>query len=205
MQYHRSLAFTQRSDVITSTAARMSQRSADRVHLKQEIFNKCLRVFHWRKLACHCKFLEHHWRAVVCGYWLEPYALCAGSGFIRSCCYWKWIPWAIWIQLIQLNTVNNWSDSETEPCHMGAVTSSFEGWNRTPVQLDCPRSFVPQSLHCIWLPPVKDIKQTTSTGGEVTLALSCSARVYNDNGPTDSRSLETHEIVTCRSLQTWTE
>lgn len=65
--------------------------------------------------------------APVCGYWLEPNVSCAGSGFIRSCCYWKWIPWAIWIQLIQLNTVNNWSDSETEPCHMGAVTSSFAG------------------------------------------------------------------------------
>lgn len=50
------------------------------------------------------------------------------QGFICSCCYWKWIPGAIWIQLIQLNTVNNWSDSETEPCHMGAVTSSFKGW-----------------------------------------------------------------------------
>lgn len=143
--------------------------------------------------------------AVVCGYWLEPYVLCAGSGFICSCCYWKWIPWAIWIQLIQLNAVNNWSDSETEPCHMGAVTSSFEGWNCTPVQLDCPRSFVPQSVHCIWLPPVKDTKQTMSTEGEVTLALSCSARVYNDNRLSDSQGLETHDIVTWHSLQTWAQ
>lgn len=134
----------------------------------------------------------------------EPYVLCAGSGFICSCCYWKWIPRAIWIQLIQLNAVNNWSDSETEPCHMGAVTSSFQGWNRTPVQLDCPGSFVPQSVHCIWLPPVKDTKQTMRTEGEVTLALSRSARLYKDNRLTDSRGLATHEIVTCCSLQTQT-
>ncbi len=124
--------------------------------------------------------------AVVCGYIdLEPYVLCAGSGFICSCCYRKWIPRAIWIQLIQLNTVNNWSDSETEPCHMGAVTSSFKVWNRTPVQLDCPGPFVPQSVHCIWLLPVKDTKQTMRTEGEVTQALSRTARLYQDNRLTD--------------------
>lgn len=117
----------------------------------------------------------------------------------------KWIPWAIWIQLIQLNAVNNWSDSETDPSHMGVVTSSFEGWNPTPVQLDCPRSFVPQSVHCIWLQPVKDTKQSMRTEGEVTLALSRSARVRKDNRPNDNQSLEAHEIVTWCSLQTWTQ
>lgn len=96
--------------------------------------------------------------ASVCAYRFVPNVSCAGSGFICSRRYWKWIPWAIWIQLIQLNTVNNWSDSETEPCHMGAVTSPL-GENLSPVQLDCPGLFVPQSAHCIWLPPVKDTKQ----------------------------------------------
>lgn len=134
---------------------------------------------------------------------LEPHVLCACSGFICSCCYWKWIPGAIWIQLIQLNTVNNWSDSETELCHMGAVTSSFKGWNGTPVQLDCPGLFVPQSVHCIWLPPVKDTKQTMRTHGEVTLALWGSARLCKDNRLTDSRGPETREIVTCCSTRAW--
>lgn len=97
--------------------------------------------------------------ASVCGYRFAPNVSCAGSGFICSRRYWKRIPRAIWIQLIQLNTVNNWSDSETEPCHMGAVTSPLAGRNPTPVQLDCPGLFVPQSAHCIWLPPVKDTKQ----------------------------------------------
>lgn len=69
---------------------------------------------------------------------------------------------------------------------------------------DCPGSFVPQSVHCIWLPPVKDTKQTMRTDGEVTLALSRSARLYKDNGLTDSQDRETHEIVTCWSLPTWT-
>lgn len=134
---------------------------------------------------------------------LEPHVLCACSGFICSCCYWKWIPGAIWIQLIQLNAVNNWSDSETELCHMGAVTSSFKGWNGTPVQLDCPGLFVPQSVHCIWLPPVKDTKQTMRTHGEVTLALWGSARLCKDNRLTDSRGPETREIVTCCSTRAW--
>lgn len=97
--------------------------------------------------------------ASVCGYRFLPNVPCAGSGFICSRRYWKRIPWAIWIQLIQLNTVNNWSDSETEPCHMGAVTSPLAGRNLSPMQLDCPGLFVPQSAHCIWLPPVKDTKQ----------------------------------------------
>lgn len=97
--------------------------------------------------------------ASVCGYRFVPNVSCAGSGFICVRRYWKRIPWAIWIQLIQLNTVNNWSDSETEPCHMGTVTSPLAGRNPTPVQLDCPGLFVPQSAHCIWLPPVKDTKQ----------------------------------------------
>lgn len=134
---------------------------------------------------------------------LEPYVLCDGSGFICSCCYWKWIPGAIWIQLIQLNAVNNWSDSETEPCHMGMVTSSFKDWNRTPVQLDCPGPFVPQSVHCILLPSVKDTKQTMRTEGVVTLTLSRSERLYEDNRLTGSRGLKTHEAVTCCSLPTW--
>lgn len=97
--------------------------------------------------------------ASVCGYRFVPNVSCASSGFICSRRYWKRIPWAIWIQLIQLNTVNNWSDSETEPCHMGAVTSPLAGRNLSPVQLDCPGLFVPQSAHCIWLLPVKDTKQ----------------------------------------------
>lgn len=121
---------------------------------------------------------------------LEPYVLYAGSGFICSCCYWKWTPWAIWIQLIQLNAVNNWSDSETDPCHMKRMTSSFEGWNLTPVQLDCPRSFVPQSVCCIWLPPVKDTKQSMRTEKEDTLALSHLVKEYKDTRLTDSWGLD---------------
>lgn len=35
------------------------------------------------------------------------------------------------------------------------------------------------------------------TEGEVTLALSRLARLYKDNGLTDSRGPETHKIVTC--------
>lgn len=131
-----------------------------------------------------------------------PYVLCAGSGSIWGCCYWKKIPWAIWIQLIQLNAVNNWSDSETELGHMGAVTSSFAFWNRTLVQLDCPRSFVPQSACCIWLPPVKDTKQSVRAEEEVTLALSRSAREYKDNRLIDSLDLEKHVTVTWCTL-TW--
>lgn len=103
--------------------------TADEVNFETGNVNIWLGARHWSKLACHwwVFFIKSLTCASVCGYWLEPNVSCAGSGFIRSCCYWKWIPWAIWIQLIQLNTVNNWSDSETEPCHMGAVTSSFVG------------------------------------------------------------------------------
>lgn len=132
---------------------------------KPTLNRKCWSAFHWRKLCASCVFffslflIKSLTCTSVCGYRFVPNVSCAGAGFICSRRYWKRIPWAIWIQLIQLNTVNNWSDSETEPRHMGAVTSPLAGRNPTPVQLDCPGLFVPQSAHCIWLPPVKDTKQ----------------------------------------------
>lgn len=82
--------------------------------------------------------------------------------------------------------------------------------SRTPVQLDCPRLFVPQSVHCIWLLPVKDTKQTMRTqregGGRgvggytgiITLS-NCTQTRESLIAPAQNLTRLSH----VRSLQTW--
>lgn len=80
----------------------------------------------------------------------------------------------------------------------GEMTSSFKGETVLLCSWSAPGClFHNQSTvsdYRLW-------RTKSRTGGEVTLALSRSARLCKDNRLTDSP----HEIVTCCSLQTWTD
>lgn len=155
-------------------------------------------------LVAVTSFLFGQVNEVCCGVRLliwSPHALSAGSGFICSCCYWKWIPGAIWIQLIQLNAVNNWSDSETEPCHMGAVTSPCKGLKKYSCAAGLPR-VVCSTISSLYLITACEGHRADheDAEGEVTAALEPSARLCKD---LQLQSLEAHGIITRYGLQTW--